>query len=175
MRVWIQWGDNPQQIQELFDKYTAETGIKVALSGTGGDDGVVRAFANVCLHRGVEVGLDTDPSLAIQAAGAREAFAEQGVSLDDLIVTYFTASARTATLPPAIRRIARHHLREPEHVVVQTQTLTVASTEQRVAIVVRDGRLEIFPIGIRKVSHDDGRLPDYAPIEPPILIVVARA
>ena len=26
LHVWIQWGDNPQQIQELFDKYTAETG-----------------------------------------------------------------------------------------------------------------------------------------------------
>lgn len=33
-----------------------------------------------------------------------------------------------------------------------------------------DGRLEIFPIGIEKVSHDDRRRPDYSLIEPPILI-----
>jgi multiple sugar transport system substrate-binding protein len=32
LRVWIQWGDNPQQIQNLFDKYTAETGIKVEVT-----------------------------------------------------------------------------------------------------------------------------------------------
>jgi len=32
LRVWIQWGDNPQQLQELFDKYTAETGIKVEVT-----------------------------------------------------------------------------------------------------------------------------------------------
>jgi multiple sugar transport system substrate-binding protein len=32
LRVWIQWGDNPQQIQTLFDKYTAKTGIKVEVT-----------------------------------------------------------------------------------------------------------------------------------------------
>jgi len=32
LKVWIQWGDNPQQIQALFDKYTAETGIKVEVT-----------------------------------------------------------------------------------------------------------------------------------------------
>ena len=32
LRVWIQWGDNPQQFQTLFDKYTAETGIKVEVT-----------------------------------------------------------------------------------------------------------------------------------------------
>ncbi|MFT3891115.1 MAG: extracellular solute-binding protein [Anaerolineales bacterium] len=32
LKVWIQWGDNPQQIQTLFDKYTAETGIKVEVT-----------------------------------------------------------------------------------------------------------------------------------------------
>ncbi len=32
LRVWIQWGDNPQQIQALFDKYTAESGIKVEVT-----------------------------------------------------------------------------------------------------------------------------------------------
>jgi len=33
-----------------------------------------------------------------------------------------------------------------------------------------DGRLEIFPIGVRKVSHDDQVLPDASLIEPPILM-----
>jgi hypothetical protein len=33
-----------------------------------------------------------------------------------------------------------------------------------------DGRLEIFPIGIEKVPHDDRHPPDYSLIEPPILI-----
>ena len=32
LRVWVQWGDNPAQIQTLFDKYTAETGIKVEVT-----------------------------------------------------------------------------------------------------------------------------------------------
>jgi beta-glucosidase/6-phospho-beta-glucosidase/beta-galactosidase len=32
LRVWIQWGDNPQQIQTLFDKYTKETGVKVKVT-----------------------------------------------------------------------------------------------------------------------------------------------
>jgi len=32
LRVWIQWGDNPQQIQALFDKYTALSGVKVEVT-----------------------------------------------------------------------------------------------------------------------------------------------
>ena len=41
LRVWIQWGDNPQQIQELFDKYTAETGIKVEVTAPLEDDKIL--------------------------------------------------------------------------------------------------------------------------------------
>ncbi|MBE0672569.1 MAG: extracellular solute-binding protein [Anaerolineales bacterium] len=44
LRVWIQWGDNPQQIQELFDKYTAETGIKVEVTAPIGDDKILPAL-----------------------------------------------------------------------------------------------------------------------------------
>lgn len=33
-----------------------------------------------------------------------------------------------------------------------------------------DGRLEIFPIGVKNVSHDDRRLPDFSLIEPPIIL-----
>src|SRR5690242_19907000 len=32
LNVWITWGDNPAQIQALFDRYTAETGIKVIVN-----------------------------------------------------------------------------------------------------------------------------------------------
>jgi multiple sugar transport system substrate-binding protein len=44
LRVWIQWGDNPQQIQELFDKYTAETGIKVEVTAPLEDDKILPAL-----------------------------------------------------------------------------------------------------------------------------------
>ena len=32
LQVWIEWGDNPAQLQALFDKYTAQTGIKVVVT-----------------------------------------------------------------------------------------------------------------------------------------------
>ncbi|HRI49709.1 MAG TPA: DEAD/DEAH box helicase [Pseudomonadota bacterium] len=48
----------------------------------------------------------------------------------------------SATLPPEIRRVSRHHLRDPEHVAVAAQTVTVDTTEQRVAIVPEALKLE---------------------------------
>jgi multiple sugar transport system substrate-binding protein len=44
LRVWIQWGDNPQQIQELFNKYTAETGVKVQVTAPLADDKILPAL-----------------------------------------------------------------------------------------------------------------------------------
>lgn len=44
LRVWIQWGDNPQQIQALFDKYTTESGIKVEVTAPIEDDKVLPAL-----------------------------------------------------------------------------------------------------------------------------------
>ncbi len=44
LRVWIQWGDNPQQIQELFDQYTAETGIKVEVTAPIDEDKILPAL-----------------------------------------------------------------------------------------------------------------------------------
>jgi ABC-type glycerol-3-phosphate transport system substrate-binding protein len=41
LRVWIQWGDNPQQIQALFDKYTAESGVKVEVTAPLEDDKIL--------------------------------------------------------------------------------------------------------------------------------------
>jgi multiple sugar transport system substrate-binding protein len=44
LRVWIQWGDNPQQIQTLFDKYTAATGIKVEVTAPLETDKILPAL-----------------------------------------------------------------------------------------------------------------------------------
>ena len=44
LRVWIQWGDNPQQVQELFDKYTAISGVKVEVTAPLEDDKILPAL-----------------------------------------------------------------------------------------------------------------------------------
>ena len=44
LRVWITWGDNPQQIQSLFDKYTAETGVKVEVTAPVEEDKILPAL-----------------------------------------------------------------------------------------------------------------------------------
>ncbi len=44
LRVWVQWGDNPKQIQALFDKYTAESGIKVEVTAPLEDDKILPAL-----------------------------------------------------------------------------------------------------------------------------------
>ena len=44
LNVWIQWGDNPQQIQTLFDKYTAKTGIKVVVTAPLEEDKILPAL-----------------------------------------------------------------------------------------------------------------------------------
>lgn len=44
LRVWIQWGDNPQQIQALFDKYGDLAGVKVEVTAPLEDDKVLPAL-----------------------------------------------------------------------------------------------------------------------------------
>jgi multiple sugar transport system substrate-binding protein len=44
LRVWIQWGDNPQQLQALFDKYTALTGVKVEVTAPLAEDKILPAL-----------------------------------------------------------------------------------------------------------------------------------
>ena len=44
LRVWIQCGDNPQQIQTLFDKYTTQTGIKVEVTAPLEEDKILPAL-----------------------------------------------------------------------------------------------------------------------------------
>jgi ABC-type glycerol-3-phosphate transport system substrate-binding protein len=44
LRVWITWGDNPAQLQELFDKYTALSGIKVEVTAPVETDKILPAL-----------------------------------------------------------------------------------------------------------------------------------
>jgi multiple sugar transport system substrate-binding protein len=45
LRVWVTWGDNPAQMQELFNKYTDASGIKVELNAPVDLDKVVAALS----------------------------------------------------------------------------------------------------------------------------------
>jgi multiple sugar transport system substrate-binding protein len=44
LRVWITWGDNPAQLQGLFDKYGAENNLKVEVTAPVEDDKVLAAL-----------------------------------------------------------------------------------------------------------------------------------
>jgi len=44
LNVWITWGDNPQQLQELFDKYGKANGIKVTVTAPVEADKVLPAL-----------------------------------------------------------------------------------------------------------------------------------
>ncbi|MEI6290206.1 MAG: extracellular solute-binding protein [Chloroflexota bacterium] len=44
LRVWIQWGDNPQQIQALFDKYGAANNVKVEVTAPLAEDKILPAL-----------------------------------------------------------------------------------------------------------------------------------
>jgi multiple sugar transport system substrate-binding protein len=81
LQVWIEWGDNPTQIQALFDKYTAQTGIKVvvtapvetdkflpALTGSEPPDIIVRSGGDLVKSYAKE-GIITELSGAIQTGG----------------------------------------------------------------------------------------------------------
>ncbi len=69
LRVWIQWGDNPQQIQALFDKYTAETGIKVEVTAPLEDDKILPALTG-----------STPPDILVLSGGdAAKSFYAEGL------------------------------------------------------------------------------------------------
>ena len=73
LRVWIQWGDNPQQIQTLFDKYTAETGIKVEVTAPLEDDKILPALTG-----------STPPDILVLSGGdAAKSFYAEGL-VDEL-------------------------------------------------------------------------------------------
>ncbi len=46
LRVWIQWGDNPAQLQELFDRYKDLTGIPVEVNAPVEEDKIVAALSS---------------------------------------------------------------------------------------------------------------------------------
>lgn len=41
LRVWINWGDDPKQLQEMFDQYTAISGYKVEVTAPVDDDKIL--------------------------------------------------------------------------------------------------------------------------------------
>jgi multiple sugar transport system substrate-binding protein len=45
LRVWITWGDDPAQIQDLFDRYSREDGLPVRVTTGLDSDKVVRALS----------------------------------------------------------------------------------------------------------------------------------
>lgn len=73
LRVWIQWGDNPKQIQELFDKYTAETGIKVEVTAPLEDDKILPALT----------GSNPPDILVLSGGDAAKSFYKEGL-IDEL-------------------------------------------------------------------------------------------
>lgn len=72
LRVWIQWGDNPKQIQELFDKYTAETGIKVEVTAPIDDDKVLPGLT----------GSNPPDILVLSGGDLAKAFYKEGLVLE---------------------------------------------------------------------------------------------
>jgi len=81
LQVWIEWGDNPAQLQALFDKYTAQSGVKVvvtapvetdkflpALTGAEPPDIIIRSGGDLVKSYAKE-GLITELSGAIKTSG----------------------------------------------------------------------------------------------------------
>jgi multiple sugar transport system substrate-binding protein len=79
LRVWIQWGDNPQQIQTLFDKYTATTGIKVEVTAPLAEDKILPSLT----------GSDPPDVLVLSGGDLVKSYAKEGLvtELSDIIKT----------------------------------------------------------------------------------------
>jgi len=45
LRVWMTWGDNPAQVQELFNKYTKAAGVKVEVNAPVDESKVIAALS----------------------------------------------------------------------------------------------------------------------------------
>jgi hypothetical protein len=52
LRVWITWGDNPAQLQSLFDQYGAANNLKVEVTSPVTDDKVIAGLIGDN-HRGI--------------------------------------------------------------------------------------------------------------------------
>jgi multiple sugar transport system substrate-binding protein len=79
LRVWIQWGDNPQQIQSLFDKYTAQTGIKVEVTAPLEEDKILPSLT----------GSEPPDVLVLSGGDLVKSYAKEGLvsELSDIIKT----------------------------------------------------------------------------------------
>jgi multiple sugar transport system substrate-binding protein len=79
LRVWIQWGDNPQQIQELFDKYTAVSGIKVEVTAPLEEDKILPSLT----------GSEPPDVLVLSGGDLVKSYAKEGLvtELSDIIKT----------------------------------------------------------------------------------------
>jgi multiple sugar transport system substrate-binding protein len=79
LRVWIQWGDNPQQLQSLFDKYTAETGIKVEVTAPLEEDKILPSLT----------GSEPPDVLVLSGPDLVKSYAKEGLvtELSDIIKT----------------------------------------------------------------------------------------
>ncbi len=90
LRVWIQWGDNPQQIQTLFDKYTALSGIKVEVTAPIEDDKVLPALT----------GSNPPDILVLSGGDLAKSFYKEGL-VDELSSAIKTGNIDTADMFPA--------------------------------------------------------------------------
>jgi len=79
LNVWITWGDNPAQIQSLFDRYTAETGTKVIVNAPVD---MPKVIAGLSGNQPPDLLITGDPDSV--GSWARESLL---TSLDDLLQT----------------------------------------------------------------------------------------
>src|SRR5947207_2981556 len=63
----------------------------------------------------------------------------------------------SATMPPAIRKIAERHLRDPETIAIETQTVTVAAVDQRYLNVTERQKLDAL-ISVLEVESPEAAL-----------------
>jgi multiple sugar transport system substrate-binding protein len=79
LNVWIEWGDNPAQIQALFDKYTAQSGVKVVVTAPVEIDKIMPALTG-----------SEPPDILVRSGGDLvKSYAKEGliVQLNDAIKT----------------------------------------------------------------------------------------
>jgi multiple sugar transport system substrate-binding protein len=78
LHVWITWGDNPAQLQSLFDQYGAANNVKVEVTSPVTDDKVIAALT----------GSDPPDVLILGSGDLVKSWANEGLvtELDDLIV-----------------------------------------------------------------------------------------
>jgi multiple sugar transport system substrate-binding protein len=79
LKVWIEWGDNPAQLQALFDEYTAKTGVPIEVNAPNETDKIIAALSS-----------STPPDLIVFSGGDQiKSLARENVvlQLNDIIGT----------------------------------------------------------------------------------------